>query len=622
MGEFLPKEKTKFQLPGAAVQKQFAEGNPIASNTGKAAQSAPKSDRVPKEGFEGTLLDSKYREKLEKEQTEKQQKAAEKALPSEEPSSGGNESEHEVDMKWLDSVNPYESDEEEEGDTSMMLDRSKPHQHDSPSSAYRRYPFYDKEEEPEEEEEGVHHLERDINDPIDEEEKKQRKGITNMLRVFFEDFPEESEKWFPEYANIKNTNDDELYDLILKHDSPAKSQFAKELIRNNYQNDQEALERILGHPGIPAGSKSTSNQTSIAPLDPKLAPNRSVPYPKKGPAAAAAEPFESNPYAVAEFEGQRQGQVNGAFPPPDRTRVGKPTRGEYKKEKNANRAAVGESTRMEAERLKQNRGRGEQLGQRGEGAGYFGQAAGDPWNQLFFQRKGVNNAQGTGDLTDFQNNPANFGNNGQVQQGDPNRLDPITPATGAASQRADNPNSVKKTRDFEAFVKSKIKKSGPESVFGNAYDRTNAVGAGGNVNDWSNNGPFDYPDRKVDPTLGLVGAWRTKAGGANTLWTSYMNAKGTGLNLKRNKYYKYSQRRKQWLPIKGDAAVNDYMKKRNCRGNQIYGVPTGTRFSSLVSKLRKHKIKDIRMARSGGELMEMRKHSSIGMERKGLGTQK
>lgn len=232
-----------------------------------------------------------------------------------------------------------------------------------------------------------------------------------------------------------------------------------------------------------------------------------------------------------------------------------------------------------------------------------GQVAGDEENEDFFARKTA----------------PSFGQNGELM-GDPNRKNPITPATGAASQRAGFPNAVKKTVQFKDSVMKDINRYGAQSVFGDARSRTNAVGAGGSVNDWSFNGPFDYPDRKVDASLSLLGAWRNKVGGANTLWTSMLNSRGQLGN--KNRYFKYSGRKGKWSPIKNNEAIDMYLKKKDRQGSEIYGVPTGTRFSNLVKLLRRQKERDNRLAQRGGELMERRKRATVAMEKRGLHTQK
>ena len=609
--------------------KAFAQGNPIGSNTGEASQSLPKSNRMHESGFSGTLLSTLPSvAHTEERDTQSQQKGGQKALPSEVSNSSFSASypttlyEREAEERYNRYRNSYNG---------LRLSAYEPITVDAPVTSgdisdpeVSFNPNATMEEEEEEEEVNLEpkgkEEEEEEQAPPDQEKKEQ--FAANMMRLLMRDFPRQSKAMFPE-MNTKMSQK-ELYDIAFHSHHDANDLLS--LFQTKYKDMDDVFHEVskIGSkmkPSTPFVPKGIPHRD---PLNPALAPSHDYnPYYKK--TKVGQPPGPNQYYGEGQFQGETHGQVNGAFPPPDPTRVGWPSDINdpelYQNWLYNQEVVKNESKSKASQRLEANRQRGNELGQFGESAPAFGQAAGDrAQNQAFFQKKGIPNAQGTGDLADL--NPAQFGQNGQVQQGDPNRLDPITPATGAASQRASNPNSIKKTRDFESFIKGTIQQKGPEAVFGNAYDRTNAVGAGGVVNDWTNNGPYDYPDRKVDPTLGLVGAWRTKAGGANTLWTSYMNAKGTGLNMKKNKYYKYSQRRKEWIPIKGDGAVNDYMKKRNCRGNQIYGVPTGTRFSSLVSKLRKHKIKDIRLARSGGELMEMRKHSSIGMERKGLGTQK
>jgi hypothetical protein len=229
-----------------------------------------------------------------------------------------------------------------------------------------------------------------------------------------------------------------------------------------------------------------------------------------------------------------------------------------------------------------------------------GQAAGDEGIEDFFKRK---------------SNPE-FGANGEMK-GDPNRTNPITPATGAA-QRPGNPNSVSKTRDMLKWAKSTIRRKGAEAIYGDARSRTNAVGAGGSVNSWSNNGPYDYPDRKVDGSLMLLGAWRTKAGGNNTLWTSMLNSRGQ--MSKKNRFYKWSERKQNWEPVQEGQGVSNRMQKSS--RNDMYGVPTGTRFSAMVKAIRMQKEKDIRLGRRGGELMEKRKSSTTNMEWDGFHTQK
>jgi hypothetical protein len=229
-----------------------------------------------------------------------------------------------------------------------------------------------------------------------------------------------------------------------------------------------------------------------------------------------------------------------------------------------------------------------------------GQAAGDEDIEDFFKRK---------------RNPE-FGQNGELK-GDPNRTDPITAETGAA-QRPGNPNSVSKTRDMMQWAKSTIRKKGAEAIFGDARSRTNAVGAGGSVNSWSHNGPYDYPDRKVDGSLTLMGGWRTKAGGNNTLWTSVLNSRGQ--LAKKNRFYKWSDRKQNWEPIPNGPGVSNRMQKST--RSEIYGVPTGTRFSAMVKAMRMQKEKDIGLGRRGGELMERRKSSSTNMEWEGYHTQK
>ena len=557
-------------------ENQFSRGNAIDSNTEGAAQTNPVSNRMStatiKESPEFTEEQIRY---LQAKDRFEQQNAGQRALPSESTPAASNASSI---LKTQELSGGSKNHPGATADSPMYADAST-------------------------------YLKSIVAPP------PKRNSIP--APIFKDDTPQGEE----EHIIMEGDDDDDDDDDAMEEEEEPQQKKENENKGHHHQMldyEQQQQQQQPHDWGDIVDQMSADADKYIQQKKSKKLPTRGPKLPTRGPYPPGEGPGE--PY----YKGEGQNRT--------RPRVGAPSLREQVQASNQQEAANSQRDISKLRMKNMNKDRGAQLGQTGKSGANFGQAAGDIANAAFFSKKGVPLAGGTGDLgnEDFfgakggggGGGGLNYGGNGEVIQGDPNRTDPITPATGAASQRASFPNSIKKTVQFKGMIDQQMKQEGPESVFGNAYSRTNAVGAGGVVNDWSNNGPFDYPDRKVDPTLGLVGAWRTKAGGANTLWTSYMNAKGTGLNMKRNKYYKYSQRRKEWIPIKGDGAVNDSMKKRNCRGNQIYGVPTGTRFTSLIGKLRKHKIKDIRLARSGGELMEMRKHSTIGMERKGLGTQK
>lgn len=172
---------------------------------------------------------------------------------------------------------------------------------------------------------------------------------------------------------------------------------------------------------------------------------------------------------------------------------------------------------------------------------------------------------------------------GEVQKaqtgGDPNRTDPITPATGSRQTPA-TANSIVSIKQLKAAAERTSRQQGPEAVHGNARERAN-MGKGA-LDTYEFQGPFDYPiypGGRPDDTLTMMGAWRTDGGNDSSLWYSKKTAKGA--NAKRNKYFKWTAKGGgKWRKLSKDDMVN-VIQKGGQSDNRFYGTRTNLKFAEF-----------------------------------------
>ena len=197
--------------------------------------------------------------------------------------------------------------------------------------------------------------------------------------------------------------------------------------------------------------------------------------------------------------------------------------------------------------------------------------------------------------------------------GDPNRLDPITPATGSRQTSA-TANSLVSTKILKDAVDHTLKTKGTEAVYGNARERAN-MGKGA-LNGYEFEGPYDYPvypGGKPDETLTLMGAWRTNNGHDSSLWFSKKTAKGA--DAKRNKYFKYSTKKGgRWRKMSKDQMVNVFQKGGQS-DNRFYGTRTGIKFRDFLGRTMSHKDKDVMLAKIGNAKVVNSEHGNTSQGR-------
>jgi hypothetical protein len=191
--------------------------------------------------------------------------------------------------------------------------------------------------------------------------------------------------------------------------------------------------------------------------------------------------------------------------------------------------------------------------------------------------------------------------------GDPNRTDPITPATGSKQTPA-SANSIVSVRQLKAAAESTARRFGPQAVHGTAEERAN-MGKGA-LDSYEFQGPYDYPiypGGRPDDTLTMMGAWRTEKGNDSSLWYSKKTAKGA--DAKRNKYYKWSTKGGgKWRKMTKDQMVNVFQKS-TANDQRFYGVRAGVRFTDFQVKSMSNRDKNIELAKRGNEIMVNREHS-------------
>lgn len=189
------------------------------------------------------------------------------------------------------------------------------------------------------------------------------------------------------------------------------------------------------------------------------------------------------------------------------------------------------------------------------------------------------------------------GNEKAQSGGDPNRLDPITPATGSRQTSA-TANSIVSVKQLKQAAENTVARYGPKAVHGNARERAN-MGKGA-LDTYEFQGPYDYPiypGGRPDDSLTLMGAWRTNGGNDSSLWYSRKTSKGA--DSKRNKYWKYSMKNGGgWRKMTKDEMVNVFQKGGQ-NDNRFYGTRTGIKFKDFVGKTLRHKDNNALLGKIG-----------------------
>jgi len=193
----------------------------------------------------------------------------------------------------------------------------------------------------------------------------------------------------------------------------------------------------------------------------------------------------------------------------------------------------------------------------------------------------------------------------KAREGDSDRQDPITPATGSKQTPA-TANSLVGADPIYASAK----KQSTEKVFGTAQERANAgMGA---PSDWSFNGPYDFPSRpsgRPDTTLTAVGGWRSKTGEHSaSVWKNTLTARGEP--AKKDNYYKWSSKGGgNWKNLSARDSMRVFTKmeaKRN--GSRWMSQPNpGDELTHIMGATLKRKMQDINMAKKGGERLNKRR---------------
>lgn len=193
---------------------------------------------------------------------------------------------------------------------------------------------------------------------------------------------------------------------------------------------------------------------------------------------------------------------------------------------------------------------------------------------------------------------------------DMNRLDPITPATGAR-QRSETANSLVSVPNLKSMVDQQLARGGPSSVYGTARERANM--GKGEPSEYEFQGPYNYPvypGGQPDTTLTLMGAWR-KQSHDSSLW--YSKKTKRGLDSKRNKYYKYSSKNGgSWKKLTKDQMMSKFQKVSSSEATNFTGTPAaGTKFETMIASQRKRKNRNAELGRIGAEKQQNRKMGFI-----------
>ena len=189
--------------------------------------------------------------------------------------------------------------------------------------------------------------------------------------------------------------------------------------------------------------------------------------------------------------------------------------------------------------------------------------------------------------------------------GDPNRLNPITPATGSR-QTAATANSLISIKKLKAAAERTTRELGPAAVHGNARERAN-MGKGA-LDTYEFQGPYDYPvypGGRPDDSLTMMGAWRTNGGNDSSLWYSKKTAKGA--NAKRNKYFKWSMKGGgRWRKMSKDEMVN-VIQKGGQSDNRFYGTRTNLKFAEF----QRNRDRNVAMGRAGNAKVVESEHGDF-----------
>lgn len=193
----------------------------------------------------------------------------------------------------------------------------------------------------------------------------------------------------------------------------------------------------------------------------------------------------------------------------------------------------------------------------------------------------------------------------KAREGDSDRLDPITPATGAKQ----TPATANSLIGADPIIAS-AKEQKPQDVLGTAEERAN-LGKGA-YSGYEFAGPYDYPSRpsgRRDTALTAVGGWRSKTGEHSaSLWKSTLTAKGTP--AKRDNYFKWSTKGGgNWTHLNSKDAMRVFTKMDARRqGQRMLAQPNpGQELTHLMSSTLKRKVRDIQMGKAGNERMNKRK---------------
>lgn len=201
------------------------------------------------------------------------------------------------------------------------------------------------------------------------------------------------------------------------------------------------------------------------------------------------------------------------------------------------------------------------------------------------------------------------GNEKAMPGGDPNRLDPITPATGSRQTPA-SANSIVSVRQLKAAAEHTARTLGPEAVHGNARERAN-MGKGA-LDTHEFQGPYDYPiypGGRPDDSLTMMGAWRTDGGNDSSLWYSKKTAKGA--NAKRNKYFKWSMKGGgRWRKMSKDEMVN-VIQKGGQNDNRFYGTRTGLKFTDFQRQTLSNRDRNVMLGKIGNAKVVESEHGNF-----------
>jgi hypothetical protein len=204
------------------------------------------------------------------------------------------------------------------------------------------------------------------------------------------------------------------------------------------------------------------------------------------------------------------------------------------------------------------------------------------------------------------------GENEKATGPDPNRVDPITPATGA-QQTPFNSNQNVSIQSFANDVKKTMAEHGPAAVFGDANERAN-MGKGAD-DPHAYEGPYDYPTYpggKANTDLTRMGSWRTNNGNTSHLYFGTKNS--NGLVGKTVKYHKWSSKNGGvWKKLTKSKTMNILHKPSRMQGGNIY-LPqgAGTSLPAAYQSTLLLKEGDHNLADKGAEKMEENKEAEGG----------